>query len=69
MEIKRYEVVIVTPAGEDKYSSENLALYIQDGLVSDSSTGVTAAVVEAKPLLPYHGTVLFMEQEIKGVSK
>ena len=58
MVIKRYIVTICTDTDEQEYSPSQIASYVQDGLVSDNESGVTAAVVDTEylddvPLL-YH---------------
>lgn len=48
MFIVRYVVTVCTPDAEHAYDASMIASYVQDALLSDSNSGVTAAVVEAE---------------------
>ena len=50
MVIKRYIVTICTATDEQKYSPSQVASYVQEGLVSDNDSEVTAVVVDAEYL-------------------
>ena len=63
MVIKRYIVTICTDSDEQEYSHSQVASYVQDGLVSDNESGVTAAVVDAEYL---DDVSLLYHTEIRG---
>lgn len=48
MFIIRYIVTVCTPDEECAYDASMIASYVQDGLLNDANSQVTAAVVEAK---------------------